>query len=80
MELQITVDEKKAKHFLAFLKDLDFVTVEKTKVSTKKKAAPTASKKELTDEDFPYFGSCPDWDIDADVLRAQSNHRVKSQW
>ena len=71
MELQITVDEKKAKHFLAFLKDLDFVVVKETasKVTAKKKKDP----------EFAYFGSCPDWEMDAKELRATS-HRKKAQW
>ena len=74
MELQITVDDSKAKHFLAFLKDLDFVEVSKPegeeKPEKKKKKKPT----------FAYFDSCPDWDIDAAELRRQSNHRAKAQW
>jgi len=71
MELQITVDDRKAKHFLAFLKELDFVVVkEKVRKVTAKKAK---------EPEFAYFGACPDWEMDADVLRATSN-REKAQW
>ncbi len=73
MDLQITVDDSKAKHFVAFLKDLDFVEVSipkaEEKTEQKKKKKPT----------FAYFGSCPDWDIEASELRAMSN-RKKAQW
>jgi hypothetical protein len=80
MELQITVDEKKAKHFLAFLKDLDFVTVKPMPVSKKKAVAKTQNKTELTDEDFPYFGSCPEWDVDADELRYGGAEKRLKGW
>jgi hypothetical protein len=70
LDLKISVDEKKAKQLVAFLKQLDFVEVQpgaKTKSAVKKKP------------DFSWFGACPDWDKDAAELRALSN-RKKAQW
>ena len=72
MDLQIKVDERKAKQFVAFLKELDFVEVTKTVKTESKKI-----KKTLT---FSYFDSCPDWDVDAAVLRKKSNQREKAKW
>ena len=70
LDLRINVDEKKAKQFVAFLKELDFVEVQKTaKTNPIVKTKPT----------FSYFGACPDWDKDASQLRA-SGTRKKSQW
>jgi hypothetical protein len=69
MELQITVDDRKAKQFLAFLKALDFVVVNtKTKAKKMETTAPQPEKP-LTDPDFAYFGACPDWEKDAEELR-----------
>ena len=72
MDLQITVEERKAKQFVAFLKELDFVEVKKTLKT------PSQNKKKKTT--LSYFDSCPDWDIDASELRKKSNNREKAQW
>ena len=69
LDLKISVDEKKAKQFVAFLKQLDFVEVQKNT-----KAKPAAKKV----ADFSWFGACPDWDKDASELRTLSN-RKKAQ-
>ena len=52
-------------------RELDFVEVKKTLKS------PAQNKK--SNPTFSYFGSCPDWDIEASELRAMSN-RKKAQW
>ena len=72
MDLQITVEERKAKQFVAFLKELDFVEVKKTLKT------PYQNKKKKTI--LSYFDSCSDWDIDASELRKKSNNREKAQW
>ena len=68
MDLQITVDEKKAKHLLDLLKEMDYVSVRKTapnkKAKTQKKKTRVKQKEHL-----PFFGLCPDWEMDADELR-----------
>jgi hypothetical protein len=71
MDIQISVDDSKAKKFIAFLKELDFVVVR----PLFKEASPKARKTPK----FSYFGSCPDWDVDAQELR-QSGNRDKAQW
>ena len=80
MDLQITVDDNKAEKFVSFLKELDFVVVKKTSPAKKKKAEKASSKKKLTDKDFPYFGACPDCDIDAKELRKNLWTRKKAEW
>lgn len=79
MILQVTVDEDKAKSFLAFLKDLDFVKVKPLSSPKKKEAVKPKIEEKPAEPKFAYFGSCPDWDIDAAELRATSNRR-KAQW
>jgi len=75
MDLQITVEESKAKLFVLFLKQLDFVDVKKTTRKTEKEAKKGKQKT----PSFAYFGACPDWEMDAKELRATSN-RKKAQW
>ena len=70
LDLRINVEDKKAKQLVAFLKQLDFVEVQK---SAKTKSAPKKKP------DFSYFGACPDWNVEAADLRALSN-RKKAQW
>ncbi len=67
MDLQISVDDKKAKQFLAFLRQLDFITVKKT--SDKKLETQKAIDDKKDSKDLPYFGMCPDWDVEAETLR-----------
>ena len=67
MDLQITVEERKAKQFVAFLKELDFVEVKKT--------LKTPAENKKSNPTFSYFGACPDWDIEASELRAMGNRK-----
>jgi len=80
MELQITVDDRKAKHFLAFLKELDFVVVKAMSGPKKKEAAATQAEKPATDPDFSYFGACPDWEMDAEELRYGGMEKRMKGW
>ena len=68
MDLQITVDEKKVKHFLDLLKGMDYVSIKK-KGSEKKAAASKNASAKATKEHLPFFGLCPDWATEADELR-----------
>ena len=72
MIYELTIEDSKEKQVIAFLKDLDFVKVKKvTKSKTvTKKAAPTDNY------DLPYFGACPEWDVEADDLRKTANKRL----
>ena len=79
-EIHLRVEDSKAETLVSFLKELDFVVVKKTAPVKKKRTPKTSAKKKLTDKDFPYFGACPDWEVDAKTLRAQSNHRIKALW
>jgi hypothetical protein len=80
MELQIIVDEKKAKQFLAFLKELNFVVVNTMPKSKKKSTTKPPSEKQPTDPDFPYFGSCPDWNLSAEDLRYGGMEKRLKGW
>lgn len=77
---QISVDEKRAKELVAFLKTLDYVKVEKEGPEKKKAVKATLKKEPLADEDFPYFGMCPDWDIDAKTLRNAGMEKRLKGW
>jgi hypothetical protein len=61
----ISVDEKKEKTLLAFLKEMDIALPEKASSGRKKKKVTKAQK----EKHLPFFGMCPDWDIDAEELR-----------
>jgi hypothetical protein len=72
MIYELTIEDSKEKQVIAFLKELDFVTLKKvTKSKTvKKKVAPTGHY------DLPYFGVCPEWDVEAGDLRKTANKRL----
>ncbi|MBX7181914.1 MAG: hypothetical protein K1X82_07365 [Bacteroidia bacterium] len=74
MDLQIKVDDSKAQHFLAFLKDLDFVEVSLSKTKGK------VEQKKRKEPSFTYFGSCPDWEMDADTLRYGGIEKRTKGW
>lgn len=80
MELQITVDDSKAKHFLAFLKELDFVVVKAMTKAKKKETTTPPVEKQPTDPEFSYFGACPDWDMDAEELRYGGMEKRMKGW
>jgi len=67
MDIQISVEEGKAEQFLAFLRQLDFITVKKT--SRKKSEPHDKIDDQKENKDLPYFGMCPEWDAEADTLR-----------
>jgi hypothetical protein len=70
MDFVISIDDERGKSLIAFLKKLDFVVLRPFKSG--KNTRPTASAPSGAPS---YFGACPDWDIEADVLRKQSSPR-----
>jgi len=79
MIYEMTIDEIKGKNVLALLKELDYVTIRK--VTAKSKPKTKAKKSSPTkDDDIPYFGAAPDWDIDASELRSRSNKKRLAGW
>lgn len=73
-DILIRVEDSKVEKLVSFLKELDFVVVQKDKKNTEK--GSKKSKKKTPQ--FAYFGACPDWEIEAKDLRATSN-RKKAQ-
>ncbi|MCF8257066.1 MAG: hypothetical protein K9J06_05910 [Flavobacteriales bacterium] len=67
MDIQLSVEESKAKQFLAFLRQLDFITVKKT--TRVKSEHHNRIDDPKGNKDLPYFGLCPEWDVEADELR-----------
>ncbi len=82
MTLQITVEDSKAKHLIAFLKDLDFVEVNKSHTPHKVESAHTKKTVALPkpDKDFPYIGICPNWEAEADELRYGGIEKRVAGW
>lgn len=75
MIYELTIEDNREKTVIAFLKQLDFVKIKKVPKSTKsKKTHP------VQDDDLPYFGAAPDWDIDASELRKKNTKQRLSEW
>lgn len=68
-DIHLKVEDSKAESFLSFLKELDFVEIEKStsfQKSNKKKEVITSL---TVSNSFPFSGMCPDWKIEAEDLR-----------
>ncbi len=70
-EIHLRVEDSKAESLVSFLKELDFVEVKKDDSKEKKGSKKTKKKT----PDFAYFGACPDWEMDANELRATGNRK-----
>jgi len=75
MIYELTIEDSKEKQVIAFLRQLDFVTVKK--VGNGKVGKKKATQKDTYD--LPYFGACPNWDAEASNLRKTANKRL-SKW
>ena len=76
MTYELIIDAGKEKTVINFLKQLDFVTVKAVKKDSKKKI----EKKTEPLEDLPYFGLCPDWDMDVRGMRKKSTEKRLKGW
>jgi hypothetical protein len=80
MDLQITVEDSKAKQLVAFLKQLDFVWIEKS-TATQKALKKKETKTQITTGDsFPFSGMCPDWEVEARELRKAGTEKRLKGW
>ncbi len=76
MTYELIIHEDKEKQVINFLKQLDFVTVKAVKKPVKKKI----EKKTEAGKDLPYFGICPDWDLDVKKMRKESTEKRLKGW
>jgi len=76
MIYELEIEEGKEKPVINFLKQLDFLSVKAVKKPRKKKV----EKKAAETEDLPYFGMCPDWEMDVKEMRKKDTIRRTEGW
>ena len=76
-EVHIKVEDSKAESLVSFLKELDFVKIEK-QPKTPKPLKTTA--KVLKATHLPFFALCPDWNVEADELRSSGWAKRREGW
>ena len=76
MTYELTIEQGKEKAFISILKQLDFVTVKPVKKTAQAKNTKLSAFK----GDLPYFGACPDWDMDIKAERGKSAKKRISKW
>ncbi len=67
MDFILTLEGEQGQSLLRFLQGLDFV---KLRPAEKPRAA--SSEPPDAPKTYPYFGACPDWDIEAEDLRKKA--------
>ena len=75
-EIHIKVEESKAETLISFLKELDFVKIEK---QAKKKPLKNVVKIIKTAH-LPFFALCTDWEIEAEILRKSGWSKRGEEW
>jgi|GEM_PF-6616744 len=76
-EVHIKVEDSKAESLVSFLKELDFVKIEKQPKTPKPLKTTTKVSKAAH---LPFFGLCPDWKVEADELRSSGWAKRSEGW
>jgi hypothetical protein len=76
MLYELEIEDGKEKPVINFLKQLDFITVR----SVKKPRSKKVDKKSTETGDLPYFGACPDWEMDVKEMRKKDTARRLEGW
>src|SRR5690606_4630576 len=76
-EVHIKVEDSKAESLVSFLKELDFVKIEK-QPKTPKPLKTTAKVSKAAH--LPFFALCPDWKVEADEVSSTGLVKRREGW
>jgi hypothetical protein len=76
MIYEMIIEEGKEKPVINFLKQLDFVTIKSVKKTSKQKV----EKINGIQNDLPYFGACPEWEMDVKEMRKNNTKKRIEGW